>query len=232
MGSRSFRYFLVWKEFEILLFKSQFYLRNEAQCLRHYEKGIERKIFEFDRARINRIWSELSLWGLVGRTCPVELVRILCAFGCEIRLVRDGEVLSTLQKSFWPVTYFIPVAQAVQPFIRHMYHLPLEPNSTEHIPILLELDQRVVVGSFYFTSEADVDFQLPRLCRLMEYDLCLPVDCIRRALSALFSDGHKVVAESEEGCVVLAYRDRLNGILHGFNADQSLFYIGNLIGAA
>jgi hypothetical protein len=221
-----YKYYLVFGSTKIFLFESQFQFLTEESSLRHYEKGLAKGLFSFNRARIDQVWAELALWGLIGRICPVELVRILCAFGCGLRVVCPG-ASALLNKSFFPVSYFIPVVEDLRPRVRHMYHWPLEPNVSEHVAVLLELDQRIVVGSFYFTQETDVDFQLPQLCRLMERDLCLPADCIRRTLSALFCEGYKVVAESNDECVVLAYRDRFNESLHGFNADQSLFYIGN-----
>lgn len=225
MDSRSFRYSLVWKNFEITLFASQFRFGTEELCLRHYEKGIARRLFEFDRARINQVWSELCLWGLIGRIHPVELVRILCAFGCEIKLMDDDGVPLVLQKSFEPVNYFIPVASRELIAIRHFYHWPLEPRSFEHVPLFLEMDDRVVLGSFYFTADSDVDSQFPIFCEMLERDLCFPIGSVRTSLFRFFHDEYKIVACSGADTVTLAHLNK-DKTIHGFNFDQALFYVG------
>ena len=219
------KYYLVFGSTQIFLFESQFQFLNEETSLRHYEKGLVKGLFAFDRARIDQVWSELGLWGLIGRVCSVELVRVLCAFGCELQMA-DGVGLCQLRKSFQPVTYFIPASAADQAQIRHLYHWPLESNSTEHIPVFLELDDRLILGSYYFTSGSDADSQLSNFCKLLEQDLCLPTDSIRVSLLRFFEEGIAFVAESGNDNITLAYWDRVTGTIRGFSENQTLFFLG------
>ncbi|MBL7557212.1 MAG: hypothetical protein JNM24_15405 [Bdellovibrionaceae bacterium] len=103
MGSRKYKYFLVWKNLQIPLFESQFRFNIEDQCLKHYEKGLARGMFAFNRTGVDQVWSELALWGLIGRICPIELARILCAFGCGL-VAHNKNNTWALSKSFFPVT--------------------------------------------------------------------------------------------------------------------------------
>ena len=226
-----FQYSLIFGSTQIFLFESQFQFLTEEASLHYYEKGLAKGLFSFNRARIDQVWSGLGLWGLIGRICPVELVRVLCAFGCGLEVVYPG-ASAPLAKSFLPVTYFIPVNEDLRPHIRHIYHWPLEPNSTEHIPILLELDKRLAIGSSYTTLDNDVDFQFPQFCRLMERDLCLPVDSIRLSLLALFNEGFTIIAETREKRMVLAHRDCAGETIYGFSCDQTLFYLYAVANAA
>lgn len=222
-----YQYFLVKGSERVFLFESQFQFLTEDASLSHYEKGLAKGLFGFDRARINQVWSQLGLWGLIGRICPVELVRVLCAFGCDLQ-VSDGSETQPLLKSFQPVTYFIPIRNEDLQDLRHLYHVPLDPHSAEHIPTLLELDGRLVIGSFYVGVGSDVDSQLPDYCELLDRDLCLPRHSIRRSLRHFFDREFRIEAQVKNASVTLAHWDQRNEIIRGFKLDRTLFYLGIL----
>lgn len=227
MGSKKYYYYLVWKDLEIPLFESQFRFLREDQCLRHYEKGIADGIFDFNRAGNDQVWSELALWGLIGRIQPVELVRVLCAFGCEIGLKSNVLRPAILKKSYWPVSYIIPVDQVAMKAIYDLYHISLGQGSDLRIPAFLSLDKRLVVGSYYVTEFQDADFQFPRYCKILEMDLCLPPGTVRDSLFRLLCRGYKIVAQLRNKSIVLAERNISTNVLRGSGSDQALFFIGS-----
>lgn len=221
-----YKYYLAFSSTQIFLFESQFQFLNEDRCLRHYEKGLAKGLFGFEGSRINQVWSELALWGLIGRICPVELVRVLCAFGCRLKMV-GPRASAHLSKSFFPVTYFIPVVPGEKDRIWHLYNRLLDPNSAECIPILLELDDRLVIGSYYTTSKRDIDVQMPKFCELMEQDMCLQACTLRDVLFDFLRGGYKITAQDHGQCIVLAKWNAATDTLRGYANDDTLFYVGS-----
>lgn len=227
MGSRKYNYFLVWRNLQIPLFESQFRFASEDQCLRHYEKGIARAVFAFKRASIDQVWSELALWGLIGRICPIELVRILCAFGCEIATVDGGGGSFLLKKSYMPVTYLVPIDFSERPSLRHLYDIEIEPIYKNKIPMFLDLSDCLVIGSFYTDLISDIDSQFSKFCRLLESDLCLQPRVVSVALSKLFWRGFKIRGIDQSGSHILAQRDLTRNIIQGFRDEETLFYLSS-----
>lgn len=221
-----FRYYLENGSVRLFLFESQFQFLTENSCLLHYEKGLSKGLFQFDRSGINQVWSELALWGLIGRICPIELVRILCAFGCDL-VVHHKNNSRSLEKSFIPVTYFIPMDASEQPHYRHFYHVPLEGGPEDQIPLFLELAEKLVIGSYYTTPSYDLDFQFPAFCKLLEKDWCIEPGNFRRSLFELFNEGYPIVAQAIAKDVTLVEKDCVNDILRGCGAEESLFYVAS-----
>lgn len=227
MGFEKYKYFLAWKDSKILLFESRFKFLTEDACLAHYEKGITRGLFQLDHTRINLIWTDLALWGLIGRICPVELVRILCAFGCALVVDCKDSQDRTLTKSFAPITYVIPMASSEQSNYRHLYHVPLETGSEDQIPLFLELANKLVLGSYYTTHNHDVDSQFPKFCKLFEKDCCIGNGVFRHSLFELFHEGFPIDALGTVENVTLVEKDCANDVLHGYGAEESLFYVAS-----
>ena len=223
MAFKPLQYFLVHNDKKIFLFESQLQFFSEHDCLRHFEKGIAKSLFTFDRSRVDQVWCELKLWGLLGRKRPVELVRTLCGFGCDIQMRTDFEIIS-LQKSFYPVTYCIPLEQLDIESLRHFYHRPITQGDEDHIPLLLELEDRLVIGHYYTTSQSCADQQLIQLCGFLEEDMCLELGMIQTVLSDLFYAGQKIMAAVPNGNVVLAENDLKENIIRGAANECSLFY--------
>lgn len=224
MGSNKFNYFLVWRYLQIPLFESQFKFTSEDQCLRHYEKGLASGLFSLDRPRINQVWSELGLWGLIGRECPTELVRILCAFGCEIAML-EGYRTQVIQKSFQPVTYLIPLTQHEQKHLGKLNTIQIELGSNRYISIFLELDKHLVIGNYYITAGTNVDSQFPKFCKQLESDCCLPHNSIRVCLFKLFWNGYKILAQDQGMFSIIVQRDVKKDILRGLYCEDTLTYL-------
>lgn len=224
MGIEKYKYFLTWKDSEVSLFESQFQFLAQDVCLAHYEKGLARGLFSFDRSRINQVWSELGLWGLIGRLRPVELVRILCAFGCEIKIVRNCK-RQLIQKSFRPVTYILPFARSEQKHVLRQNRIRLEPGTNRYIPIFLVLDKRLVIGNYYLTSDTDVDSQFPKFCSQLESDSCLPRNSIRICVFNLFWHGFNIQAQDQSKYSVIVQRDVQKNILRGLHCEETLKYL-------
>lgn len=224
MGSKKFFYYLVWKGLEVPLFESQFKFLTEDTSLKHYEKGLVSGLFQFDRARINQVWSELGLWGLIGRVYPIELVRILCAFGCEIERYGDPSN-EVIQKSFKPVTYLIALAGHEHKCVDELIKIPLEIGSTRYISIFIKLDKRLVIGNYYLTSGTNEDSQLPKFCKLLESDCCLPDNSIRDCLFKLFWGGYKILAQDQGRYSIIAQRDVKKDVLRGLYCEDTLTYL-------
>lgn len=219
-----YQYFLMKGSDRIFLFESQFQLLTEDASLSHYEKGLAKGLFKFDRSRINQVWVELSLWGLIGRVNPVELVRVLCAFGCDLAVEFENDSLP-ITKSFSPVTYMIPITSGEQPHYRHLYHGTLGAESDDHIPFFLELPDKLAIGSYYTTTTSDVDFQFPFFCKLLETDMCLKQGSIRHPLFELFNEGFSIISDDGVTCRTLAKKDDERDIIRGDLSEQTLFYI-------
>lgn len=219
-----YQYFLAKGSERIFLFESQFQFLTEDTSLSHYEKGLVKGLFKFDRSKINQIWTELSLWGLIGRAYPVELVRILCAFGCDLVVEHENDS-QRATKSFSPVTYMVPITTGEQPHYRHLYHGTLDASSANHIPFFLELSDKLVIGSYYTTLNGDVDSQFPIFCGHLEADMCLKHGCIRQSLFELFSEGLSIVSEDKFICRILARKDDEHDVIIGDLSEQTLFYI-------
>ncbi len=213
------------------MFESQFQFFTQRDCLRHYEKGIAKGIFGFDRSRVGQVWASLALWGLIGRVNPVEVVRALCAFGCELQRNHQGEVI-VLQKSFYPVTYYLPVSQGETPGLRHHFHKSLVKGDEDHIPLLLELKDRLVLGHYYSTEELDADQQLPAFCSKLENDLCFVTGIYQSMLSTLFYEGLEIRAETHGKNILLARNDLSKNTLTGIEGEQTLFFVGQAKRAA
>lgn len=222
-----YQYYLVFGSTKIFLFKSQFQFLTEEASLHHYEKGLAKGLLSFNRARIDQVWSELALWGLIGRICPIELVRILCSFGCDLVVFHKG-ISQNLEKSFHPVTYFIPVSVVEQQMIHHFYHSPLEPDSPEDISLFLQLDDRLLIGNFYCTSDSDADSQFPLLCKLLERDMCLPQNVVNHSMILFFENGYELSAQLEDATVILAVLNKTSGIIRGCYEEATLEFLGLL----
>lgn len=219
-----YQYFLVKGSERIFLFESQFQFLTEDSSLSHYEKGLAKGLFKFDRSRINQVWVELSLWGLIGRVKPVELVRVLCAFGCDLVVEFENDS-QPITRFFSPVTYMIPITSGEQPHYKHLYHGTLGSDSDDHIPFFLELPDKLVVGSYYTTATDDVDFQFPIFCNLLETDMCLQQDSIRQSLFELFNEGLSIMSDDGVTCRILAKKDDEHDVVRGDLSEQTLFYI-------
>ncbi len=228
MDSKKYYYYLAWKDREIPLFKSQFLFLYEDQCLRHYEKGIAGGIFDFNRAGTDQVWSELGLWGLIGRAFPVELVRILCAFGCRLKSFDPVDNTATLRKSYWPVTYYFLVKPIKIEHMRNIFYRPLEADSDNQIPLLFEMSDRLLLGNYYITRDQDADVQMPQFCKLLEIDLCIAAGEIQGVLSKLFFENCKLVGECASKCLTLAENDSIRNVIRGCGFENSLIYIGEL----
>lgn len=163
---------------KIFLFKSQFQFLNEEQCLKHYEKGISKGLFCFDRSRINQVWSELGLWGLVGRAYPVDLVRILCAFGCNLA-VESKSACEILIKTFSPVTYSILISNYTMATPDES-HITL--SEGVEVPIFIDIGGQKIIGHFYTTNTNDADTQFPKFCQMLEHDECLSRGSVHKVL--------------------------------------------------
>ena len=220
-----FQYYLVHGSNRILLFESQFDFSTEESSLRYFERGLAKGLFTFDRARIDQVWSELGLWGLIGRICPVELVRVLCAFGCELQMTDQCCRHRRQRKSFRPVTYFVSVPEEFHSSLRYMYSWPVEGEPDEYISVLLELADRIVLGSFYVGYNETFDSQFPIFCDLLEQDLCLPRDIVRSSLFNLFWAGHHILAQGERSEVALATRNCSADSIRGVGNEETLFYL-------
>lgn len=210
----------------IFLFESQFQFLNEEVCLNHYEKGFARGLFQFDRSKINQVWTDLYLWGLIGRIYPVELVRILCAFGCNL-VVEYEKDSQTLIKSFSPVIYMVPIKAGEQPHYRHLYHASLENGTEGQIPLFLELADKLIIGSYYTTHNTDVDSQFPKFCKLLETDWCIGNGKFQRSLFELFYEGFPIIAQRAAEDVTLVENDFSNDTLRGYGAEESLFFVAS-----
>lgn len=221
MGSKKYYYYLVWKDLEIPLFESQFRFLREDQCLRHYEKGIAGGIFDFNRAGIDQVWSELALWGLIGRIYTVELVRILCAFGCEIGLECSGNQTFIIKKSFWPVTYYI--AKQLTSDRQDQGHISL--SAGIDIPLYLEIKGKRIIGHFYTSHSIDADTQFPIFCKILEQDECLPPGSIRNLLVKSFLAGEKIIGKSDRVLTLAAY-DKASGVIRGYGKEDTLYFLG------
>ena len=217
-----FSFHLYFGSIKIFLFESQFQFLNEDQCLRHYEKGLASGLFSLDRSRINQVWSELGLWGLIGRAFPVELVRILCAFGCEIAMF-DGYRTQAIQKSFQPVTFLIPLTRHERKHVGKLNTIQLGPN--RGISIFLELDKRLVIGNYYITSGTNTDSQFPKFCKQLESDCCLPHNSIRACLFKLFWSGYKILAQDQGRNSIIVQRDVQKDVLRGLHCEETLRYL-------
>lgn len=224
MGSKPFNYILTFGSTKVFLFESQFQFLTEEVSLSHYEKGLAKGLFEFDRSRVNQIWAELSLWGLIGRVNPVELVRVLCAFGCNLVVEHESDS-RPITKSFNPVTYLIPMTAGEQPHYRHLYHRKLGVDSHDQIPFFLELSGKLVIGSYYTTTTEDVDSQFPIFCRLLESDMCFQHGCIRQSLLTLFNEGLSITSDDGFTCRTLAKKNDVRDVICGDLSEQTLFYI-------
>ena len=221
-----FHYYLVHGSKRIRLFESQFRFLTEETCLSHYEKGLAKGLFRFDRSRIDQVWTMLGLWGLIGRVCPVELVRVLCAFGCAILRTVDSRSDGILPKSFEAVTFVIPVRSDQHVAVRCDYQFALESGAPEPLQVLLELDDRLVVGSYYTTATLSVDEQFPKFCDILERDCCFPKDCLKTSVFRLFCKGFRLIAKTDLAEIELASWNSNEEVIRGFKDDLSLFYLG------
>jgi len=221
MAFKAFKYFLVHKDTRVFLFESQFQFLTELDCLRHYEKGILKSLFKFNRSQVDEIWCDLKLWGLLGRKNPVELIRILCGFGCKIHMNFQNKV-EVLQKSFKPVTYYYRLMSLKR--LKSSKHLYRELNLQ-----FLRLADRLIIGSFYITELETADHQFPVFCQLLENDLCLYRNQIRNLLANLFYNGNNVIADCGAKSIVLVEYDPIKQIIRGSENEESLFYLGDAI---
>lgn len=228
MDIKKYKYFLTWKNCEIYLFESQFQFMSQDNCLIHYEKGLARGLFSFDRSKINQVWSELGLWGLIGRAYPVELVRILCAFGCRLKSSDFIGKAVILKKSYFPVTYYLVASPFKTEHVRSIFDRPFEVGSDIKIPLLFEMSDRLLLGNYYITRDRDADVQMPHFCKLLDLDLCLAAGEIQSVLSKLFFKKYKLVGECVSSCITLAENDLTRDVIRGYGLENSLFYIGEL----
>ena len=197
-----YQYFLTHKDQKILLFESKNKFKTEAQCLKQYEKGLVASRYSFDRSRIDQVWSELMLSELIRLSDPVELVRVLCANGAMIKCTK---LISTtvLKKSYNAVLYFVEVLQ----------------RETSNL-------DRFVIGHYYTTIKLNADRQFPKLCKLLETDLNLPVGTFQVELSKLFYKGFRVISFEHGKKTVLAQNDLNTKIIRGIGNEDTLFYVG------
>ncbi len=196
------QYFLTHNDYKIFLFESDVLFKTEARCLKQYEKCLYTGYDSCSVARINQVWSELALCGLVGRVRPVELIRVLCANGAEIQRVGISRAL-VLKKSYKPVVYFVEVSQ----------------RETAGL-------NKLIIGHYYTTARLSADQQFPRFCRMLELDLQLASGCVQVELSKLFYSGYKINSLAPEGGLVLAHHDLLTNTLRGTGNEETLFYVG------
>lgn len=223
---KQYKYYLKYESEGFELFQSQFYFDTEASCLEHFEKGIQKKIFHLDHSKINQVWSQLGLWGLVGRTCPVELVRVLCAYGCNLEVFDQSQSGVVLTKSYHPLKFYIPMKQTEFEIIKNVVEIPLSEEMGLKVQPFLNTDKELILGSFYRSTDVDSDSVFPKFCNLLEKDICLPSDSISKVLSRLFFMGFEIMCEDNGQSIVLAKYDQKMKSLKGFGYEQTLFYIG------
>ena len=197
-----YEYFLVHNEYKIFLFESDVQFKTEAQGLKQYKKGLYTGHDSCSITRINQVWSELALCGLTGLASPVELMRVLCAFGAKIQCVGKSSVL-VLKKSYKPVIYFVEISQ-------------IETSDSNEL----------VIGHYYTTVRLNVDQQFPKFCKLLELDLKLAPGRLQAELSKLFYSGYKINSLASDGGLVLAQNNLLTNTLRGTGNEETLFYVG------
>jgi hypothetical protein len=195
-------YFLVHNEYKIFLFECGIQFKTEAQSLKQYENGLYTGHDSCSITRISQVWSELSLCGLTGQVSPVELIRVLCAYGANIQCVGKPHAVA-LKKSYKPVVYYVEISQ------RETYEL-----------------NELIIGHYYTTARLSADQKFPKFCRMLELDLDLKRDHFQTELSKLFYSGYKIVS-LVSGCrLVLAQKDLLMNTLQGTGNEETLFYVG------
>lgn len=197
-----YQYFLTHNDHKIFLFESDIKFKTEAQCLKQYGKGQYADHDSRSITRISQVWSERALCGLTGKTSPVEVIRVLCAFGAKIQCVGNCRTVF-LQKSYSPVAYFAEVS-------------PRETYGSDEL----------MIGHYYTTARLDADRQFPKFCKLLELDLKLRTGSIRDELSKLFYSGYKIHSLTPEGGLVLAQNNLLKNTLRGTGSEETLFYVG------
>lgn len=220
-----FEYSLVHGSTKFLLFKSQLEFGTDDHCLLHYEKGLDKGIFKFDHAGINQVWSELGHWGLVGRTCPVDLVRVLCASGCTIICSLESHKVKQLRVSYSLVNFYTNLSQSEYEIIKPILEISLGSNLDEKICPFVKLEDRLAFGSFYADHKNDPDVQFPKYCHQLEKDLCLPNGSIQTVLTRLFYFGFKMKASNEKGELVLAEYNPQTKIIRGYGSESTLFFV-------
>lgn len=222
-----YQYRLSYGSYEVILFESQFQFLQEGHALSHYEKGLTKKLFSFDRTQINQVWSELKLWGLIGRICPVELVRIMCAHGCSLSQSDELGDRLTLKKSYYPINYYTNINQIEYEIVQSCLNIFLDGQTESVVQPFIFMDDRLFFGSFYVDLELDPDSSFPKFCQLLEKDMCLPQDSIRQVLSKLLFLGYPVIVTDGANESILAKYDTENKLLNGPGSQQTLLYVGN-----
>lgn len=226
MSEAKFCYFLKFAETQILLFESHFQLQTESICLSHYEKGLAKGLFIFNQSEINQLWTEIGLWGLIGRKHPVDLVRTLCGFGASLIMHVGSSYRIPLVKSFNAVTYCTQMSYREHETIQSSLDIHLSGNTGLVVRPFIFMDGKLVFGSFYFEKDIDPDSRFPMFCKLLEQDLCLPRDSVQKVLSRIFHLGFKIIASVDTNDLVLAEKDVVRGIIKGCASEMTLFYVG------
>ena len=196
------QYFLIHNKYKIFLFESNIQFKTEAQCLKQYQKDLYVSHDSRSVARINQVWLELALCGLTGLASPVELIRVLCAFGAKIQCVGKSSAL-VLKKSYKPTVYFVEISQ----------------KGTSGLNELL-------IGHYYTTVRMNADQQFPKFCKLLELDLKLETGRMQAELSILFYSGYKINSLCSGGRLVLAQNNLITNTLRGTGHEETLFYVG------
>lgn len=201
------QYFLIHNKYKIFLFESDILFKTEAQCLKQYEKCVCTNHVACTISIISQVWLELELYGLTGQVSPVELIRVLCAFGAKIQSVdKSGTIVH--KKSYKPVIYFVEVSQ----------------RETADL-------NKMMLGHYYTTSRLNADQQFPKFCKLLERDYGFPVGHFQVELSKLFYMGYTMFSIVYGRRLVLAQNDLNNNTLRGTGNEETLFYVG-LVDAA
>lgn len=221
------RYFFEINGQKIFLFKSQFVFRTDVDCLNHYERGVKAGIFNLNLSNVIQLWSSsgLALWGLVGRTRPVELIRILKANGGRINtnesFVEDDRFVNLIT----PVQYLVPMSMSEYEIVEPIINIQLGGGTDIGINPFLFLEDKLVLGSCYLEKGKNSDSSFSFYCQSLEKDHCFPHNSIRYLLAKLFFLGFKFEAKDNNKMITLAEYDLQNLVIKGASNEQALFYI-------
>lgn len=180
----------------IFLFKSQFIFQTDVTCLNHFERGLRAGIFKLDLSSVIQLWaySGLVLWGLIGRSNPVDLIRILSANGGLIKTdenLIEGDWIVNL---ITPIQYYVPISSSEYKVVEPIIKIPLGGGTGIGINPFIFLEEKLILGSYFLEKGKDADTSFPFYCQSLEKDHSFPQNSIRCLLEKLFFLGFKFEA--------------------------------------
>lgn len=218
------KYFLIHNGQRIFLYTDIAPYKSEAECLNRYEDGLASGQYSFNRSKINQVWSELMTWGLVGRSYPIELLKVLCANGANIESSQNNLIL---QKSFAPVKYVVPVQQNELEIIKPILKLSLGLISDVSLECFYWSENKLNFGVFYIATDENADSNFPKYCNLIEKEMLLPANEVHKIISRLFNLGFKIVAEHKNISEIIAHFDLNNKIIYGIHSQDTIAYLAD-----